>query len=597
VALREPASRWSEAIVCDAADAIVATDLHDRITLWNPAAERLLGYSSAEAIGLTSSQLLASGPAETRAAQAVARGERVPPFDAVWTSKDGHSVSVYVSLSPVRSHDGAVVGTTRIGRDWGDRVRADEALRASEAELRAIFELGSGGQAQGDPATGRLLRVNRALCRMLGYTESELLAMTFVELTHPDDAASDVEQFGQLVRGEIADYTIDKRLRRKDGSIVWVQVTATAIRDEHGRIQRTAAIGVDITARKEYEQELRRQVRLNDALFSQAITNFALFDADFRFIRVNAAYAGHYRRDVSEFPGRHFFELFPYDESPENVRLLRAIGHDGQTFQGTSVRYEFSDLPEKPVCFFDMLIQPIVGEDGRLEFVFFSSIDATERTLAHDRLRASLAEKEVMLREIHHRVKNNLQFITSLLSLQAAQVRDARIAEALAESQNRIRAVALVHENLYRSQDLASIAMASHLESLCAYLLRSCAVDADRIAVELDIAPITLDVDRSIRCGLIVNELVSNSVKHAFPEGRTGRVVVRLAAQDGEYALSVVDDGVGIARVIDLEHAPSLGLQLVSDLTENLGGTLSVVRNRGTAVTIRFPSAAGAVVA
>jgi PAS domain S-box-containing protein len=595
VALREYAPRWSEAILDEATDAVVGADLQDRITLWNPAAQRLFGYSAGEAAGRLAAQLLATGPADARAARASARGKRMAPFDAVWTAKDGRAVPVSVSVSPVRNDEGALIGIARVARDVGDRLRAEEALRESEAELRAVFELGSGGQAHGDPATGRLLRINQTLCALLGYTESELLRLTFMDVTHPDDLAGDVEQFARLLRGEIGQYTVDKRLVCKDGSLKWVQVTATAIRDTSGNIVRTAAAGVDITARKEQEQELRRQVRLNDALFNQAITNFALFDADFRFIRVNAAYARHYRRPVSDFPGRQFFELFPYDYSPENARILQSVGYDGETFQGTSVRYEFADLPGRPVAYFDMLIQPIFGEDGQIEFVFFSSIDATERTLAHDRLRASLTEKEVMLREIHHRVKNNLQFISSLLSLQAARVTDPRVAQALAESQNRIRTVALVHENLYRTPDLASIPMASHLESLCAYLFRSFAVDAERILLELELAPLVLDVDQSIRCGLIVNELVSNAVKHAFPDGRRGRIVVRLAEQAGEYALSVIDDGIGISTEIDLAHATSLGLQLVSDLTENLGGTLSLARNSGTTFTVTFrPSLGGA---
>jgi two-component sensor histidine kinase len=149
--------------------------------------------------------------------------------------------------------------------------------------------------------------------------------------------------------------------------------------------------------------------------------------------------------------------------------------------------------------------------------------------------------------------------------------------------------MALVHENLYRSRDLASVRVSQHIESLCAHLWRSYGVNPERITLDLAVADVALDLDRSIQCGLIINELISNSIKHAFPDGRAGRIVLQLHSPSaGWYTLVVADDGVGMAPDFDPDRSDSLGLQLVGDLTKQLGATLTVALEGGTAFTIRF---------
>jgi len=202
---------------------------------------------------------------------------------------------------------------------------------------------------------------------------------------------------------------------------------------------------------------------------------------------------------------------------------------------------------------------------------------------------ALLEEKEALLQEVHHRVKNNLQLISSLLNLQASRVTDRSVAELFADSRNRVRSMALVHENLYRAGNFARIAMATHVKNLCGHLAR--AYDVRQMAVELQIEvdDVQLDMNRAVSCGLIVNELVSNALKHAFPDGRGGRVRVELGvAGEGRCKLAVADDGVGIAPEFSLAEADSLGLQLVHDLTHQLHGTLELSRTGGTTFNILF---------
>jgi two-component sensor histidine kinase len=217
-------------------------------------------------------------------------------------------------------------------------------------------------------------------------------------------------------------------------------------------------------------------------------------------------------------------------------------------------------------------------------------LDVTERKRAEERLRASLREKEALLQEIHHRVKNNLQIVSSLLALQAARSDEPVVQEFARENQNRVRSMALIHERLYRSADLAQIDLAAHVETLCVHLFRSYGADLGRIALHMDVARTSLDLDRAIPCGLIINELVSNALKYAFPGDRAGCVAVSVSAgADRCYTLLVQDDGVGLPPGLDVRQTASLGLWLVCSLTRQLGGDLSVESGAGTTFRVRFP--------
>jgi two-component sensor histidine kinase len=216
-------------------------------------------------------------------------------------------------------------------------------------------------------------------------------------------------------------------------------------------------------------------------------------------------------------------------------------------------------------------------------------LENSERKRAEEQLQASLEEKEALLKEVHHRVKNNLQLINSLLSLQAARIAEPAVAELFAESRNRVRSMALVHENLYWAGNFAGISMATHIQNLCAHLTRAYGMNSQRVELAIRIGDVELDLDRAVPCGLIVNELVSNALKHAFPDSRAGRVRIELQPLgDKQHVLVVGDDGVGLPPDLDYHRADSLGLQLVDDLTQQLHGNIMVNREGGTTFTITF---------
>lgn len=208
-----------------------------------------------------------------------------------------------------------------------------------------------------------------------------------------------------------------------------------------------------------------------------------------------------------------------------------------------------------------------------------------------DRLAASLAEKEVLLKEVHHRVKNNLQVIASLLRLQASAFGDGALAAALRESQNRVESMALIHEQLYETADLRDVDLAKHAAMLLRNLLQSYGIEDGRIAGAVQMAALPLGVDRAIPAGLILNELISNALKHAFADGRRGSIWIEGGRADARVQLAVRDNGIGMPEDIELRRPKSLGLEIVRILTRQLKGEVVVESDAGTTFRISFPEA------
>jgi two-component sensor histidine kinase len=219
--------------------------------------------------------------------------------------------------------------------------------------------------------------------------------------------------------------------------------------------------------------------------------------------------------------------------------------------------------------------------------------DVTDRVLTEDRIRASLREKDALLKEIHHRVKNNLQVVSSLLGLQSRVVSDPETRKMFQESQNRIHSMALLHESLYQSQSLSQINFPEYIRQLAAHLFHSYGVAADRIHLRTDLDNLLLHLDAAMPCGLIINELVSNSLKYAFPDGRKGEIRIELREYaDRTARLLVADNGVGLTADVDWVNTRSLGLRLVRTLAQQLNAKIEVNSSAGMEVRLAFAAAA-----
>ena len=237
-----------------------------------------------------------------------------------------------------------------------------------------------------------------------------------------------------------------------------------------------------------------------------------------------------------------------------------------------------------------MSIFALKVESRKLSNVVNHWIDITERKKAEEQIKVSLKEKEILLREIHHRVKNNMQVITSLLRLQSDTIKDQQYADMFRESQERIRSMALIHETLYQSEDFANIDFDGYLWALINNLFISYGINPEKISMKIKTNDLSLALDYAIPCGLIINELVSNCLKHAFPDEREGEIqIVLQEISENEIELTVSDNGMGIPEEFDFGTTESLGLDLVKVLAEHqLGGRIEMNGTGGTRFSIRF---------
>jgi two-component sensor histidine kinase len=237
----------------------------------------------------------------------------------------------------------------------------------------------------------------------------------------------------------------------------------------------------------------------------------------------------------------------------------------------------------------DVSYYPFYEADGVISGVVVSSHDITDLKQAEEQIGKSLKEKEVLLQEIHHRVKNNMTVIMSLLKLQADRVKDKHYREMLGDSMGRIKTMALIHEKLYKAKDLAKVNFNDYLKDMINSMFMSYGLSPNKVALKTDVEDVDFGVDTAIPCGLIINELVSNSLKHAFPEDRDGEIKVSLRRNDkAEVELTVSDNGVGMPEGLDFRKTDSLGLNLVNALVGQLRGEIELYREKGAEFIITF---------
>jgi len=308
---------------------------------------------------------------------------------------------------------------------------------------------------------------------------------------------------------------------------------------------------------------------------------------------VDAVWMSDNTKRVTGFPSERFMKeknfwsgrIHPDDRDAVTAHL--AVLQSGRCSE-TEYRWKCAD--ETYHWFFDHVVSVHQKADGGIEH-FGILVDVTQRRNSEEEIKSSLSEKEALLKEVHHRTKNNLAIITSLLSLQSASVTDRGLREVLRDAENRVRSMASIHELLYQSNSLAAIDFGAYIRDLVSRLFRTYALPG--VTFEVDIHGVFLDVGAAIPCALIVNELVTNSFKYAFPGGTKGKIHVSLHnGTNDEYLLTVADDGVGMTQPATSGAPSTLGLKLVHILASQLGGRAVVSSQNGVRWTVRFPGGA-----
>jgi len=356
------------------------------------------------------------------------------------------------------------------------------------------------------------------------------------------------------------------------------------IRELEAVRRRLSELEKPVAGMKEPEDNIKESEGLYRTLIETSPDPIILYDLNGKILAANMQTAVTYGvSTVEEFLGavETVFDLL-MDEG--RTHAVANFGHTLTT--GSSQKNEYQVRVRDGRCI-DVEINSSVVRSATGEPQAFISVirDITDRKRAEEMVRKSLAEKEILLKEIHHRVKNNMQVISSLLSLQAGAIRDPAVEEAFKVSQNRVKSMALIHEHLYQSENLSEIDFRQYAISLVRNIMNM--YSSNRIDTRVNVDGLKLDIDRAIPCGLIINELVSNCVKHAFPDRRRGRIDVNMKElAGGGYELVVADDGVG--GVEETWKCETLGMRLIRSLITQLRGSIRVESCAGTRVTIRF---------
>ncbi len=452
---------------------------------------------------------------------------------------------------------------------------------------------------------GSILRVNQYLTDFFRCSP-ENFERVLSEQLGPDGLRIDAESEGRLLRDERKSYSLTRLFTRDDGERVWIRLTVSVVRDENGEPWYFLSIVEDVTARRAAESQLRealdmleRRVLERSVTLSSTTERLRYLDArqramlnalpDLIFLNTREGEYVDYHASNPELlivPAREFLGLKIVDVLPTALAssLMECFGETLRTGEPATVEYPLRLHNEDR--FFEARV--VACDDDKILTIVR---DITDRKQAEESVRASLREKEVLLKEIHHRVKNNLQIITSLHRLQIRQTTNDEVRQLLLESESRVRTMALIHENLYQSKDLELVELSHYVNNLVRMIFRSFGEPARKVKLVQEIDGYRVDFDTAIPIGLIVNELVSNALKYAFAGKSDGVIAVRFGKCDGgRWKLEVSDDGPGLPADIDTLKARSLGLRLVRILAKQLGGDLSVSSDGGARFELVFPS-------
>ncbi len=551
----------------------------EKLTDVNPFFLELTGYGREQLIGcrLSEMEALRDARGATRIVSEARSQEVVRYEDVSLITIDERRIDVELVANRYSVGGQPVVQVNL--RDVTKRNQALRELLESEGRFRLLVDsVRDYALFQMDPR-GRITSWNSGAERLLGYSEAEIRGESVARLFTPEDAAKG-EAGRELETARTTGSAEDERWHiRKDGSRFFAGGVVTTVRDQAGNLCGFTKVMRDITERMKAEQQLKQQAQLLELAQDIIIVR----DLSGKISFWNDAASETYGWSKPEALGKVDYELL-HTAFPEPREDIEAVLFAKTRWEGELVhtRRDGTQLPvwSRWALQFDSHGKPVS--------ILAISTDVTARKQADEQLLASLREKEVLLKEIHHRVKNNLQVVASLLSLQSEHIADAQVLAMLEEMNNRVRSIAAIHEMLYGSEDLSRIDFAGYLNTIAKDLASFFSDRASKVRVKVDAASIFLDITKAAPCGLIVNELLTNSFKHAFPDDREGLITVSFRCPEEECVLEISDNGVGMPEKLDPQSATSMGLQLLGLLVQQLKGKLEIDRSSGTRWSITF---------
>lgn len=566
---------------------IVITDTEGTIIYVNPYFTESTGYTWDEAIG-QNPRILKSGKQP--------RSIYKEMWDAIKSGKDWQGEfcnkkknnELYwerVSVSPVKDDAGNIVRFVAVKEDFTKHKLLEDALHRSSERYRSYIEV-TGQLGWTANFNGNVVEDIPSWREYTGQTYEEVKGFGWSKAIHPDDLKHTLKMWKKAIK-EKSSYEVECRIRRYDGIYRNFVARGIPMFRKDGNIREWIGTCIDITEIKENEEKLKQS--RERYLLAQRAANIGSWDWD---ILTGALHWSEQIEPLFGFKRGQFGAT--YDA------FLNCVHPDDRKFLTDSV----NACLEKNIEY--NIEHRIVWPDGSIHWVLEKGDvirdksnkpvrmlgivqDITRRKLVEEENAKSLKEKEVLLKEVHHRVKNNLQLVSSMLNLQFRNEKDKRYIEAIKESKNRVRSIALIHEKLYRSKDFSNIDIASYIQELTSSLFSSYSDKSRGISLKINCDKIFIDVNTAIPCGLIINELVINSLKHAFPKEKKGLIEITCKDKDDKIVLAIKDDGIGLPEESQLQNSNSIGLQLVSTLAEQLGATINIDRSKGTSFEITVP--------
>ncbi len=343
-----------------------------------------------------------------------------------------------------------------------------------------------------------------------------------------------------------------------------------------------SSINSSLFSLQKSERDLEISEKKYRNIFENTGTAMIIAEEDMTISLVNRTFENIFNSSKHDIIGKNWINMIE-SSYREKVKEYHRFSSEKPDFKPLLKTYDVEIIINNEPRYFFATFDFILGTKKSL----ISLIDISDRIIAEKLLKSSLKEKELLLREIHHRVKNSLQIIASLLTLQASEFQDVNVIESYNETENRIHSIALIHESLYNSADISEINFREYVETLMENIIFSYNVDTTKINIKLELDDYELGIETSIPLGLIINELVSNAFKHAFKDGK-GCIELKLSKMDDEFELIIKDNGIGLAADFDITAQKSLGLLLVNELVNQLEGSIEVMIHEGTQFKIKF---------
>jgi len=584
----EPALADAHERLCDLIQAIpdivYFKDTDHRNLAVNEAFEKMSGLTKAEIVGKTDEEIF---PPDLAAAcktsdERVLESGKALRFEEAILDRDGRRTVYETIKSPFRNSAGEIAGIVGVSRNISDRKQTEAALRESEERFRTLYENSTVGLYRTTP-DGRILLANPALLRMLGYDSFEEIVSRNLE---PDGLGPEYSRasFKDRVEKDGLIQGLEAAWKKKDGTTVYIRESARAIFDPSGRVKYYEGTVEDVTERKRAEIELLASETKFRRIFDRSLEGIFQTTLEGRMLSANKAMVRMFGYEsLPEFLATDVHTH--YAEIEARSKIIEALKAEGE-IRNWELRFRRKDGTIFHVLANATIVRDETGRIGHIEGML---ADISDLVQSKADLESALREKETLLKEIHHRVKNNMQVVSSLLNLQSQYLQDPKAITAFQDSQYRIRSMFMIHESLYRSDSLSRVDFAAYIRNLAQALIGSQAKYPGRIELRTDVEPVNFDLKTAVPLGLIINELVSNALKHAFPKDRKGTITVGLHHQTkDEFLLSVRDDGVGLPGDMELGQSKSMGLQLVETLTGQLDGRIELGPPPGADFRISF---------